>query len=213
MPDLILDASSKPPVIRRVVNGKRIVEKIPRTAQDPRRPGARLRRWVRMLDSYGNDVFAVLTTAAAEAVPEGKYANTQRRKFRKHGWFPFGQCPIALLSTGQLRKSALLTQWKDGERPCDPNKCDGEHPCKHAVAEQVARQDVNRVNDAAQADAWKSGEMKMAEANHAAMQEQTKAITEALTNKLGSSDNTDLIQALPEMIAAAIAAAQKGGKR
>ena len=212
MPDLILDASHKAPVLRRIHKGKRIVEKIPRTAQDPKRPGLKLRRWIRMLDSYGNDVFAVMTTAAAEVAPEGKYANDQRRKFKKKGWYPFGQCPVGLVMTGQLDASKMISEWGKNERACDPKSCNGENPCKHSIAEQVARQEVNKANDAAMQNAWKSGEMKMAEAQHLAMQEQTKAITEALTNQISGGNNAELIKALPEMIAAAVAGATKGSK-
>lgn len=128
-------------------NGRRIVERIPQRGHqgdyENRRPAQGVRS-VRVVCHDGNTVDSTLTSAAAHldhTTPQGQYVMA---KWRHFGWFPLGNCPLALLGVGQLQIGHFRDQSIVSESPCPPNSCNTANPCKHALAELAARRSAQR---------------------------------------------------------------------
>lgn len=160
-------------------NGKRVTEKFPQRGhagdyEDRRKaPGV---RFIRVIDHHGHEIFHTLTNAAAHldhTAPFGQYMMAKARHF---GWYMPGQCPCALIATGELHKDHIVSDEVRNGQPCPPNSYSYENPCPHSVAERKARQ---AQNDAVQRD--REEKMKGIGVKHLeATQELTNKVVEAL---------------------------------
>jgi hypothetical protein len=149
-------------------NGKRVVEKVPQAGHvgdytDKRRaPGV---RYVKMIDSAGNEVSVVLTNAASHMDPNTAYGNYVKRKARFLGWFGIGECPCALASTGEIHPDAMMTNVRDVQ-PCTRGTYSGnslDEMCPHAKAEREARLAANLSNETERDEKMKGKEEKIIE--------------------------------------------------
>ena len=146
MAEAIQWANRGQPTKTTIVAGRRVVERIPQTATygdytDPR-PAAQP-RWRLVVDSYGNEVRAVLTTAAADLDVDGSYGRLQRQKWRFLGWFEIGACPCTLFLGGELKKDHFVSEKvlaaAQAGQACKPGTYSAQEPCPHAIAERDAR--------------------------------------------------------------------------
>ena len=161
-------------------------------------------RWITVVNSAGNVVPLVLTNGAADMNPNSEYALDRKQKARFHGWYRYGQCPVALLRAGEMHAGHFADASLVKAQPCQPGEYSLERPCKHALAEQAARRAKHnaREQESAQAHADKL---------IASQQAQTNAITEAMrgqTDALMASNREAL-----EMIANALGAPPDKGKK
>jgi hypothetical protein len=156
---------------RRDERGRRIIERVPQTAtvgdyDDPRRADPRYRI---VVDSYGNELRVVITTAAADVSIDGNYARRQRQKWRVDGWYEKGSCPVALYLAGDLQMDHLVATdvvaAAKERRACDPTSHDVRKPCPHALAELDARRVRNAEEDAERQKNFRSESDKLIEAN------------------------------------------------
>lgn len=171
------------------VDGKRIVERVPQRGHqgdyEDRRP-ARGIRSVRTVRSDGHTVHMVLTNGAAHLDHTTQFGQYQNAKAEHLGWYPVGSCPLARLANGQLQPQHFRVQSMLKETPCAPKSYSEKSPCKHSIAEELARK-----------AAWASGEM--AELEHKfknssdklaeAQRDQTSALVGAITAAMAAKDS------------------------
>lgn len=131
-------------------DGKRVTEKFPQRGhagdyEDRRKaPGT---RYLRMIDNYGNEVFHVLTNAAAHLDTNTGWAQYQLGKARALGWFMPGACPCALLASRELKREHFLSREVLEGTPCT-GSYSYENQCPHSIAEQKARRSKNAEHEA-----------------------------------------------------------------
>jgi hypothetical protein len=152
-------------------NGKRVVEKLPQsghvgTYDDKRR--ARGTRYVKMIDSAGNEIAHTLTNAAAHMDPNTGYGQHMKAKARGLGWYAIGECPCALIAAREINSEAFLVdEIRDGTAtPCVKDSYKGDHletMCPHAKAERAARQAANAAREADREEKSKTAESKLLE--------------------------------------------------
>lgn len=139
----------QPTKVTIAAGNRRVVERIPQTGSfgdlhenRPARP-----RWRKVVDSYGNEVRVVLTTAAADLDTETNYGRYQRQKWRVYGWYEVGHCPCAMFLTGDLKaehfSSAEVLADAKARTACSPGTYGPEAPCPHALKEMEARKKQN----------------------------------------------------------------------
>lgn len=127
-------------------NGRRVTERFPQRGHagdyEDRRaaPGT---RFIRVIDHYGNEIFHTLTNAAAHLDHTAPFGQYMMGKARALGWFMPGQCPCALLTTGELTRDHILSDEVLRGTPCAPKTYSYENQCPHSLAEQAARKAEN----------------------------------------------------------------------
>lgn len=177
--------------IVRFENGKRIVEKVPQRGHqgdyDNRRIDRRCAaaRWIHVVTHHGNAIRMVLTNGASHLDPNTEWGQYQRAKARYFGWYPVACCPLALVTTGDLRRDQIVNQAMLSERPCEHGTYSEANRCKHNVAEQQARQVQHAADELERFKSYMDATQKQIEANRADVREQTAAITQAITAALG----------------------------
>jgi hypothetical protein len=150
-------------------NGKRVVEKLPQSGHvgdynDKRR--ARGTRFVKMIDSAGNEMAITLTNAAAHMDPNTGYGQNVRAKARHFGWYAIGECPCALIATGEINREAFMVDSVRDGQPCSRDSFKGDHldtMCPHAKAERQARMDANKAREQEREEKVKTNESKLLE--------------------------------------------------
>lgn len=135
----------------RRVNGRKIVERFPQTAEN----GRLGRRWDKIVDPAGNVVNAPITTAGSLFDLDDPGARYIKRKHVALGFFPLGSCPVALVMAGELQKEAI-DESMHGERPCQRGSYTRVNPCPHALREIAFRQEAQRAD-------WNSRKVKIDE--------------------------------------------------
>ena len=152
-------------------NGKRVIEKLPQSGHvgdyNERRP-ARGTRYAKMIDSAGNEIAHTLTNAAAHMDPHTGYGQYARTKARALGWYAIGECPCALIATGEINSDAFLVdEIRNGTaQPCVKGTYKGDHldsMCPHATAERNARVAAHSAHEADRAEKMKGKEDKIVE--------------------------------------------------
>lgn len=130
------------------VNGKLVKHRFPQTGHvgdhDNYKP-APIHRYVYYVRHDGNVVAHVLTCAAADPYHAGEFGQFQMAEVRALGWFNPGQCPCALLATGDLRPEDVVSDEVRAGQPCptgtygfrDPVRFDDN--CPHSKMERTAR--------------------------------------------------------------------------
>jgi hypothetical protein len=134
-------------------------------------------RYIRLVDHHGHEIFHVLTNAAAHLDHTAPYGQYALAKARYLGWFMPGQCPCALLATGEMKRHHFVDQSLVGQAPCDPKSCSYENQCKHSLAERAARMAVTQAAHVKREQIMKGD----ATLNLEATQAMTKTVTEAVT--------------------------------
>lgn len=169
----------------RFEGGEKIVERVPQRGHqgdyEDKRPAKGVRS-VRVVRIDGHSVDHHLTTAAAMLDPTTSMGQYQVAKMRHLGWFPIGRCPCALLTTGELQAGHIVDQKVAKDRPCDPGTYNEKKPCKHSLAEQLARQSLHGTKEAKRMAGFKDPTAQLVESSQA----QTAAIVGAITDALGS---------------------------
>ena len=130
-------------------DGKRVTERFPQKGHagdydDPNRRKASGTRYIRVIDHYGNEIFHTLTNAAAHLDHTAPFGQYMLGKARAFGWFMPGQCPCALLSTGELHRDHLVDRSLMSATACQPGSYSYENQCPHSKAEQAARKAQNK---------------------------------------------------------------------
>lgn len=139
----------------------------------PIRMKAEGNRYLTVVNSQGNVVYYVLTNGAGDMNPNSEYAVDRKQKARFFGWYQIGQCPVALLASGEMHRGHFVDRSLLKAHPCQPGSYSINKPCIHALAERKARLDKQA---AYVAETEKQHANKEAEAQR----EQTKALTEAM---------------------------------
>jgi hypothetical protein len=177
-----------------VREGRLVTERIPQTGSqgeyDNRTPITHVRRWLPIINHGGHEVPVVFTNAAADLNNTGPVAQYQWAMIRGLGWFWPGACPVALVSTGELRADLVVAKSILGDRPCEPGTYGERTPCKHTVAEKAARMTLTAADDARREAAYKSDTDRQIAAQRdmnsqliAAQGEQQRALIEALLGR------------------------------
>lgn len=168
----------------KVIGGKKVREKFPQTGHvgsyDDKEK-ARGVRFLLMVRHDGHAVFHCLTNGAAHmdhTTPYGQYA---LRKARYLGWFTPGECPCALVSTGEINGETLVDQSIRSSNPCAPGSYSGQKPCKHALDEIHARREQNTAIQEEREASSKTKDDKMLEMQR----EMTDALIKATVKQHG----------------------------
>ena len=165
--------------------GQRLFEKIPQRGHvggDADNPiASRHARWMHVLRHDGHVVRMVMTCAAADLDMASLWTQERRAKARFFGWIPVGQCPLAMLLTGDIQKGQLIAKENRGAAPCAHGSYGETKPCVHYRAEEAARKELQR-KKTAQADKRNQSEADRLVASQA---DQTKEIVGAITEALG----------------------------
>jgi len=127
---------------RRLADGTVVVTKRPRTAANPWGTD----RCVTYLDSHGHIKDLPMTNGAG--LVDADHNGYQAQKARALGWFPYGECPIALEGAGALRRGFLCEKNQETRQPCRRGTYNAENPCVHAVAEMESRREKHNAEDA-----------------------------------------------------------------
>lgn len=154
---------------RYMKNGKRVVEKVPQSghvggyADRKRAPGL---RYIKMINSVGNEVSVVLTNGAAHMDPNTPYGQYVKRKARALAWFGIGECPCALIATAEVNVDGFMTEECRTGEPCKAGSFGGKDldgMCQHAKAERAARQLAQAELEAERAEKMKGKEDRILE--------------------------------------------------
>ena len=105
-------------------------------------------RWITVVNSQGSVIFHVLTNGAGDMNPNSEYALDRKQKAKFHGWYPIGQCPVALLAAGEMHKGHFADRSMLTAQPCQPGTYSIGKPCKHALAEREARIEKHNAREA-----------------------------------------------------------------
>ncbi len=128
-------------------NGQKVTEKHPQKGHGGdyenrlKAPGT---RYIRMIDHHGHEIFHCLTNAAAHLDHTAPYGQYAMQKARHLGWFMPGQCPCALLATGEMSRNHFADQSLVKQQACDPKSYSYEDQCPHSKAERAARMAVTQ---------------------------------------------------------------------
>lgn len=172
-------------------DGKRITIRFPQSGHAgdyENRTRAQGTRYLWMIDHHGFEAPIVLTCAAAHMNPHDAYGQRVMQKARHFGWFLPGQCPCALLTTGELTKDHIVDRTLLTATPCAQGTYDHKNRCKHSLSERAARAAQNKAIQDEREVLMKTNEARSIEA------------TNALTEKL-----VDAVAALPAQVSAAVA--------
>lgn len=179
-------------------DGKRVTIRFPQSGHAgdyENRLKANGTRFLWMIDHHGFEAPIVLTCAAAHMNPHDGYGQQVMRKARHFGWFMPGQCPCALLTTGELSKDHIVDKSLLKATPCPPRSYDFKNRCPHSISERAARAEQNKAIQDERERMTKTDSAKGIEA------------TQALTEKL-----VDVVASLPSQVAAAVAP-RKGAEK
>lgn len=171
-------------------DGKRVTIRFPQSGHDgdyENRSKAKGTRFLWMIDHHGFEAPIVLTCAAAHLNPHDGYGQGVMRKARHFGWFMPGQCPCALLTTGELKPDHIVDKSLLNATPCPPGTYDFKRRCKHSLSERAARAAQNKAIQDEREELMKSSGDRGIEA--------TKALTEKLVEAVSS---------LPAQVSAAV---------
>ena len=134
-------------------------------------------RYIRLVDHHGHEIFHCLTNAAAHLDHTSPYGQYALAKARYLGWFMPGQCPCALLASGEMKRHHFVDQSLVGKPPCAPGSYSYENQCPHSLAERAARMAVTQSIHDKREKAMKGD----ATLNLEATQAMTRTVTEAVT--------------------------------
>lgn len=168
----------------RMVNGKRVREKVPQIGHDgdyDRPKKAQNSRWATVVRHDGHTVFMVFTNAAAHLETSTTFAAYQKSKMRHFGWYALGDCPLALLATGALTKDHFVDQSILTQSPCERGTYGVDKPCPHCISERDARRKQHAADEAEKLASFRDASEKTVDAMQdqaAAMREQTKMLAE-----------------------------------
>lgn len=154
-----------------------------------RLPSQGVRYWI-VVKNDGNEVYHPLTSSASDTDVDGPYAQQRKRKARFYGWYRKQECPVALLSTGQMHRDHFVDQALLNATPCEHGSYSLRSPCPHALAEQTARRAANEVTQAKYHEPGAAEKMLAAQSKH----------------------TTDIVEALRDVMAPVAALAAKGAK-
>lgn len=149
-----------------------------------------------MIDHHGFEAPIVFTCAAAHMNPHDAYGQHMQRKARHFGWFMPGQCPCALLTTGELSPNHIVDKSLLKATPCAPGTYDHKRRCPHSLSERAARAAQNKAIQDEREALMQSGESKGIEA--------TKELTKQLV---------DVVASLPAQVSAAVNTRNRGGDK
>lgn len=157
----------------RFEGGEQIVEKVPQRGHvgdyENRRPAPGIRS-VRVVRHDGHVVDSVLTSSAAQLDHTESQGQYIQAKWRHFGWFPLGNCPLALLSMGQIQPGHLRAKQIIGQTPCAHGSCNEKTPCMHALTELEARRTAQRARTAEIDHKFVERDQKMIDANANALE-------------------------------------------
>ncbi len=168
-------------------NGKAVTLKFPQRGhagdyEDRQRaPGE---RFVWMIDHHGFESAIVLTNAAAHLNSNDGYGQHVRAKARHFGWYMPGQCPCALLTTGELTPDHIVSDEVRSGTPCPPGSYNYERRCKHSVMEHKARQAQNKAVQDEREALMKSAATRSVEATQALTEKLVESVTAALGDRV-----------------------------
>lgn len=176
---------------RRIQNeeGEWVTEKIPQWGHDggsdyddPKL--ARGQRWIRYITHDGNEIRAVITSAAAHLDPHTDQAAYVRAKARQFGWFPTQKCPVGLMHAGELMRSKIVDKTLLTAKPCErPLKQeDPDKPCPHALSELAARRAIKAAFESKRNKAMESEADKLVKSQR----EQTGQLVEGFKDAIGT---------------------------
>lgn len=147
-------------------------------------------RFLWMIDHHGFEFAMVLTCAAAHLNAHDGYGQDRMRKARHFGWYMPGQCPCALMATGELSPDHIVDRSLIGQQPCEPGTYSFERRCKHSLSERAARAAQNKAIQDERELAMKPDAAKSVEATQALTEKLVETVTAALaTPKRGKSDD------------------------
>jgi len=167
-------------------NGKMVTIKFPQRGhagdyEDRRRaPGT---RFLWMIDHHGFEFAHCLTNAAAHLDHTGPYGQHMMAKARHFGWYQPGQCPCALLTTGELTRHHIVSPDVRAGTACKPGSYSYEDPCPHSLAERKARQDQNKAVQDERESKMKNLATKGIEATQALTEKLVDTVTAALADR------------------------------
>jgi hypothetical protein len=154
---------------RYMKDGKRVVEKVPQSGHVGdynNRSRAQGLRYVKMINSAGNEFSMVLTNGAAHMDPNTAYGQYVRRKARFLAWYGVGECPCALIATGEINAEGFMSESARTGSPCAKGSFKGDGldtMCPHAKAERKARMDHHAADQAERGEKMKGKEDKIIE--------------------------------------------------
>lgn len=104
----------------------------------------------------GHIVFCPITAAAASDPQQDKsFEISIRQKARENGWIQVGRCPIDVALSGEIQGRDKMLEapenreaYKRNERCNQSTLGARKPPCKHWVAEEAARKNTRKVDDA-----------------------------------------------------------------
>lgn len=96
-------------------------------------------RFVWMINDYGNEIAFVLTCGAAHLDPTTGFGQYQMAQARFLGYYQPGQCPCALLATGELKPHHITDKSILKDSACAQGSFSYENRCKHSKSERAAR--------------------------------------------------------------------------
>lgn len=166
--------------ITTVVNGRKVVEKVPQRARMSDEAGQGQfggQRWIRVVRHDGHDVRVTMTNGAAHFDMNTSYAAQMRRKARFLGWIPIDACPVQKLLAGEMTEDHFVDKKLLTEQPCVRGSYSASKPCPHLIAERDARRVQNKADWDERAVSYKTEADKIIEA----AQLQSKATVEGLT--------------------------------
>ena len=99
-------------------------------------------RYIRVVDHHGHEIFHTLTNAAAHLDHTAPFGQYMLAKMRYLGWFMPGQCPCALLTTGEIKPNHIVDKSLLSAKPCAPSSFSYENQCPHSISERKARMAV-----------------------------------------------------------------------
>jgi hypothetical protein len=177
--------------IVRFEDGRRIVEKVPQRGHqgdyENRKTDSRCARarWLHVVTDKGNWIRMVLTNAAAHFDANTDWGQYQRAKARYFGWFPVWSCPLALLSTGELKRGQIVDRSLLEQKPCEPGSYSEQKPCPHCVSETDARRARHAADEVERYKNYVDATEKTISANRQDMREQTETLAKAIASALG----------------------------
>lgn len=167
-------------------DGQKRIERFPQRGHqgdyDDKRPANGVRSYL-MVRHDGHTIHMAMTNAAAHLDPTTTFGQYQLAKARHLGWFRLGQCPCAMLLTGDLVADHIVNKAMLKEAPCAPGTYTPSKPCPHALAEQAARQKSHGAYEAKRMAGFKDATEKLVEAGNEQTEKLIGAITDAIAGK------------------------------
>jgi hypothetical protein len=166
----------------RMVNGRKVVERLPQVGHDgdyENKTHAKGRRYIMVVRHEGHIVPLLLTNAAAH-LTHGPYGQHMLAKGKHHGWYPEGACPCALFVSGELTSDQVVSPDVRNGTPCEQGTHSIKNPCKHDLAERAARTAQWNADQAERYAAFRDPDEKMREANKELLAGVAKTVVETM---------------------------------